>query len=277
MLKKRGYCMITFSKKLLAFSCLLIFSGVKAKKNKTHRTKKIQLLVIVDEPDYIFALNDGNGISHDPGAPRPQGSYYITNAFIFPAGTVSKRQSDFSVDKKGNPIDANDNIGMAYFLETMLQTIDFATPIVPARGTIVEDSEWRFNFRYPCHGENNIYALGLGRMGIVPPQLGKPILDFSFGVLGASGCNSYLSEVITRFNPCINISCNKPKDSDCDKKAHHTIRTNSFTAKVYLPQEGIARRNLDKEENSRFYLQPMGATVVALIKVKFEEPIVYKA
>lgn len=268
--------MVNFSKKLLIFSCFFMFSVVIAKKHKIHRTKKLQLLVIID-PSYIFALNAGNGISYDPGAPRPQGSYYVTNAYIFPGGTLSKDQTDFSIDKKGNPIDQNDSIGMAYILETMLQTVDFSTPVIPPKGTVVEDSEWRLNFKYPCRGENNIYAMGLGRMGTIPQQIGKPILDFSFGVTGASGCNSYFSDVITRCNPWISCDpCNKVDRPDCDQKVHK-IRTNSFTAKVYLPQEGVARGPLSEDEASRFYSFAQGAIVVALIKIKFEEPIEYKA
>lgn len=258
------------SKKGLIFSFVLLFSTAMA---KTHRTKKLQLLVLVEDPSYIFALNDGNGITHDGSAPRLQGSYYITNAFIFPGGTVSKHQSNFSVDKKGKPIKFDDNLGVVYFLETMFQTVDFASSIIPEKGTVIEGGEWRFDFRYPCHGENNVFALGLGRMGTLPPQSGKPILECSFGVAGASGCNSDLSEVITRCNnPC--ISCDPCKEKpDCDKKVY-TIRGNNFTAKVYLPLE--VNRGGSQEEPSRFYLYEEGVSVGALIKIKFDQPIEYR-
>ena len=192
-----------FSKKVLLFSCLFLFSVVDAKKIK--KTKKLQALVIPNDSSYFFALNAGNGIDHNPGAVRPQGAYYETTALIFPGDTVNKKQTDYSVDRHGNSINANDSIGMLYFLEIMLQTLDFNN--APPSGTMIEQAEWRFNFNHSCYGGNNIYANGFGAIKQFPPVAQKPIYKFHFGVTGASGCN---------------------KHGKCK----------SFKAKIYLPQSG---------------------------------------
>jgi hypothetical protein len=257
--------MITIYKKLLLFSCVFMFSPVVAKKH----TKKLQLLVVPGDASYIFALNDGTGITNDPGAPRPQGSYYETNAFIFPGGTIDKNQTDFSVDKHGNPINLAENIGMAYFIETMLQTVDFGSGmfppvgvplnlldyVIPATENLIEQSEMRLFFRYPCHGTNVIYGMGFAAINMFPPVTGEPFINFSFGVVGASGCNSLVESHVKRAYCCGDYtpvsSCSA---SDCDPKPIK-IRGNSLTGKVYLAQTG---------------------PVVAIINIKFEEEIVYK-
>lgn len=192
--------MLHFSKKLLLLACFFMVPVVIAKK-----TKKLQLFVVPSDPSYIFALNDGNGISTNPAGIRPQGSYYETNVFIFPGGTVSKSQTDFSIDKNGNPINLNDNLGMAYFISTLLQTVDFSN--TPPAGTLIEQSEFRFNFKNACNGINNLYAMGFAAMGTFPPQTGKSIITAFGGVVGGSGCN---------------------QDN----------QNNSFTAEIYLAQTG---------------------------------------
>jgi hypothetical protein len=199
--------MVNFSKKLLLlFACLCITPVAIAKKIK--KTKKLQLLIVPNDPSFIFALNTGTGITTDPGASRPQGSYYEISALIFPGGTIGKNQTDYSVDKHGNPIDLNDNIGIAYFLETMIQALDFSGPL-PPMGTMIEQSEWRLNFKDSCNGTNNIYTMGLAKVGHLPPQTGKEVYNLSGGVTGGSGCN-------------------------------RTIDKNSFKAKIYIPQTGSA-------------------------------------
>ena len=203
-----------FSKKLFLLTSLLAVSVVMAKK-----TKKIQILVAPGDSSYIFALNAaGAAIIYDSGAPRPQGSYYVTNGFIFPGGTVSKHQTDFSVDRHGNPINLNDNLGMAYITETLLQDVDFGTP--PAAGTVIEASQVIFDFKRSCDDHNTLSAIGLTTFEMFPPQVGEAVLRMIADVVGGSGCNQDHSK-------------------------------NSFTSKTYLPQTGsmaaLIQIEFDKE------------------------------
>jgi hypothetical protein len=196
--------MVNFSKKLLLLLVCLCMAPVAVAK-KVKKTKKLQLLVVPSDPSFMFALNAGNGIITNPNTPRPQGSYYATTALIFPGGTVGKNQSDFSVDKHGNPINFNDNLGVAYVKDTMIRGLVFTN--VPPVGTLIEQAAWSFHFKHSCDGGNDIYAMGLAKVGNFPAQSGKSIYDLAFGVTGGSGCN-------------------------------RTIDKNSFKAKVYLSQTG---------------------------------------
>lgn len=208
--------MINFSKKLLVFSCLLMVTFAAAKKHKTH---KLQLLVFPTDSSYIFALNAGNGIDYNPGAIRPQGSYYITNAFIFPGGTVSKHQTDFSVDKDGHPIVIGNNVGQVYLMETMMQDLDFDNP--PLAGTVIQMCRWNFLFNDSCGNlTNTMYTLGFNNVHMLPPQLGHAIIRGAMAVAGGTGCNA------------------KQKDNSCE-------------VKVYLAQTGpvaaLIKVKFDKE------------------------------
>jgi len=205
--------MITFSKKLLFVLCLVSPFIVIAKK-----TKKLQLIVNPFNPAYFFALNDGNGIQTNPGTPRPQGSYYITNAFIFPGGTVDKDQSSYLIDKHGNPIDFNDSLGIAYLIETMLQAVDFGNP--PAEGTVTETSQWQLQFNHDCDKTlNALFGTGYTTFNVFTIGEGKAALTFSATVVGGLGCN---------------------------EDAHN----NNFTGKVYIGENGqssLIKIKFDKE------------------------------
>jgi len=175
--------MITFSKKLLFVLCLVSPFIVIAKK-----TKKLQLIVDPSNPVYFFALNDGNGIQTNPGTPRPQGAYYVTNAFIFPGGTVDKDQSSYLVDKHGNQLNFNDSLGIAYLIETMLQAVDFGNP--PAEGTIIEASQWQLQFNHDCDKTlNALFGTGYTTFNVFTIGQGKAALTFSATVVGGLGCN----------------------------------------------------------------------------------------
>jgi hypothetical protein len=96
--------------------------------------------------------------------------------------------------------------------------------------------------------------MGLATINSFPPQLGEPFITFSFGVVGASGCNTLVESHVKRAYCCGDTSTSSCYKSDCDPKPLK-IRGNSFTAKVYIAQTG---------------------PVSALIKIKFDEEIVYK-
>jgi hypothetical protein len=197
--------MFAFSKKLIFFSGLLMFSVVIAKK-----TKKLQLIVDPNNIAYFFALNAGNGIDHNPGAARVQGSYYITNAFIFPGGTVSKKQASFLVDKEGHPLNFNtDSIGVANLLESVVQTLDFSLPL-PVENTLLGMIQWQLEFSHSCEGDlNSIFLTGFDTMGNFNIGEGKASFIFYGTIVGGLGCN---------------------------KDDHH----NNFTAKVYIGANGLS-------------------------------------
>lgn len=205
--------MTTWSKKLIFIFCLIVPFIIVTKE-----TKKLQLIVVPENPQYFFALNDGTGINHNGGAPRPQGSYYVTNAFIFPGGTVSKHQSNFFVDKHGNPLDfENGTLGMFYIKDTMLQTVDFGN--FPAEGTVTETSEWQLQFNEECDGINALFATGFAKTGIFTIGQGDAILEFFMALIGGLGCN---------------------------ENVHH----NNCTAKVYVGENGetsLIKIKFDKE------------------------------
>src|SRR4030095_3731780 len=195
--------MIAFSKKLLFFMFLIVLPSIII----ARKTKKLQLIVNPFDPSYFFALNAGNGIETNPGTPRPQGSYYVTNAFIFPGGTVDKDQASYLVDKHGNPIDfENDSLGMTFLIQTMLQSVDFGTP--PAEGTITEASQWQLQVNHDC--DKTRYALfgtGYTTFHVFTLWEGKAAITFSATVVGGLGCN---------------------------EDAHN----NNFTGKVYIGENG---------------------------------------
>jgi hypothetical protein len=203
-----------FSKKMLFFSCLLMSSMMFA-----YRTRGLQLIVLPEDPSYIFALNDGTGITHNPGGFRPFGSYYVTNALIFPEGTVNKDQESYLVDKNDNEIIEADSLGMAYFMETMLHDIDVQN--MPASGIPSELSVLHLNFKHKCYGvQNRLYALGSAITGTMAPQTAA--FEFVFGVVGGAGCN---------------------------ENVHGT----SFSAKVYVAPDGrSAIIELSFEEDIRY-------------------------
>jgi len=195
--------MINSKKMVLLVACLFMVSVADAKIKKT---KKLQGLVIPSDPSYFFALNDGTGIQTNPGANRPLGAYYITSLLLFPGNTIDVDQVDYSVDKHGNPINPDDNIGIVYVLEHMVQTVDFNNP--PASGTIVETSEATFVFNHTCYGENIITCNGISKIKTFPPQPAMPIFKIYSAVTGASGCNEDRTE-------------------------------NKFKAKIYVAQSGL--------------------------------------
>jgi len=205
--------MIIFSKKLLFVLCLISPLVIIAKK-----TKKLQLIINPLNPAFFFALNDGNGIQTDPGSPRPQGSYYIMNAFIFPGGTVDKDQPSYLVDKHGNQLDFNDSLGIAYLIETMLQSVDFGNP--PAEGTITEASQWQLQFSHDCDKTlNALFSTGYATFNVLTIGEGKAVLTFSATVVGGLGCN---------------------EDMCC----------NNFTGKLYVTENGqsvLIKIKFDKE------------------------------
>lgn len=193
---------MNFSKKLFLLSCLLVVSVATAKKSK-----KLQLLVVPTDPSYFFVLNTGAGIVNNPGAIRPQGSYYLTTALIFPGDTVDKDATNYSFDKNGNPINFNNNIGMAYFEEFMLQQVDFANP--PALNSRIELSRIDLIFKNHCGSPiNSLYGLGEARIGTFPVQPGVAIVNFEGGLSAGAGCNTKLAD------------------------------KNNYKAQVYLPQTG---------------------------------------
>ncbi len=206
--------MIHISKKLLVALCLISPLLIIAKK-----TKKLELIVSPSDPSYFFALNAGSGIETNPGVLRPQGAYYLTNAFIFPGGTVDKNQASYLVDKHGNPLDfENDSLGMAFFIETMLQAVDFSN--LPEEGTVIEASQMQLQFKQRCDGGSNaIFATGMVKLGDFSIGQGKSAFNFFMSINSGLGCNE-------NDNPT------------------------TFTAKIYISQNGessLIKIKFDKE------------------------------
>jgi hypothetical protein len=175
-----------FSKKLLLLACLMIAPLAMAKK-----TKKIQLLVF---PDSTFEMNAGDGISTDDTAIRPAGATVVSSFLIFPGGTVSKHQTDFSVDRNGKVLRPQDNIGMMYMNETMIAELDFDTP--PVKSTRLSNVNYAFRFKKQCQnasntGDDYVFASGQNIAGVLPAEVGVAVLKLVAAVSGGTGCNQY--------------------------------------------------------------------------------------
>ena len=175
-----------FSKKLLLLACLMISPLAMAKK-----TRKIQLLAF---PENTFEMNAGDGISTDGTAPRPAGATVVASYLIFPGGTVSKHQTDFSVNRHGKVLRPQDNIGTMYVVATMIADLDFDNP--PAPTTRLANAQYVFRFKKKCEGgsdtsDNYVFATGQEIAGVLPSEVGVADLKLVAAATGGTGCNQY--------------------------------------------------------------------------------------
>jgi|GEM_PF-2486257 len=182
--------MFNFFKRSLLIVSLLIPSFLLTK--DTEKTKELQFIVNPADPNYFFVLNAGAGLVNNPTM-RPQGSYFITNAYVFPGGTFKKDQSNYLVDKHGHVIDfEDDSIGTFYTTETMVESLDFTDPgSFPAEGTLIELSDWQIVFKRHCkEGVNELFLEG---SAIIDNEFsvgeGKAVFRFDLLVDGGLGCN----------------------------------------------------------------------------------------
>ena len=174
--------MFSVSKKLFLVCLFTVFSITAAR-----FTRKLDLIVNIDDPAYFFVLNTGSELIPYPTVPRPQGSSFVTNAYIFPGGTVSKSQSSYLVDKNGDPLDFSESLGMAYVFDKLVVDLDFED--LPPVGTLTDISEWQFVFKTDCHDKANILcAFGSGRSGIL--GAGEVLQYFVLPVVKGTGCNA---------------------------------------------------------------------------------------
>ncbi len=167
--------------------CFGAFSSIMAD-NHTHSTLHLQLLVNPADPSFLYALNTGTSLLTGPGAlfvPRPFGSYFLTNALIFPGGTVNrKKQTDYRVDHKGNPLNEGNSIGYWTCFGKMLHDLDIVN--LPAQGTLVESLQEGFYFKH-SNNKNSIEAIGRGFAGVSAP--GKALLTARMTTVGGSDLN----------------------------------------------------------------------------------------
>lgn len=153
------------------------------------KTKKLNLLVWPTDPSYVYTMNAGTGIVTNPAAIRPAGSTVVATFLIFPGGTVSKHQADFSLDRNGKAINPNNNIGIAYLVEDMISTFDPATP--PASTTRLAEFRLDIRFKKSCDGDDYVFSLGQHIAGTLPAEVGVAVGKMVAAVAGGTGCNQY--------------------------------------------------------------------------------------
>lgn len=157
-------------------------------------THKLQVLANPAGPDFSYYLNDGTGITSDPSAPRPAGSYFMgTVGWILKGGTIHKSQESYLVDHDGNTITEDDALGHLHVFEKMLVDLDFSD--FPAEGTKVELAEWTLTFKEDCYHDerNTIIGQGYSEAGILPTELGEysKLFTYILAMVGGTGCNDH--------------------------------------------------------------------------------------
>lgn len=151
-------------------------------------TKKLQVMLNPQGPDFTFYLNAGNGIVANPSTNRPAGSYALVSGLLFPGGTMSKNQSSFLVDKNGHLLSAANSLGRWQTFEKTLTDINLNN--LPSAGTLIMMSEWGLYFNSECHEKpNNIYLLGSSTMGNL--MFNEVFLNWTLGMVGGTGCNAH--------------------------------------------------------------------------------------
>ena len=182
--------------------------------NASIATKELQILINPADPTFQYSLNIGGSIVHNFLAVRPAGSYYYLNGLILPGGTISKKQSTFTVDKHGNPITAADSLGFWECIGNVLVDEDLSS--LPSEGTLAETIRWDYYFNEDCHDYPNVMtSFGKAVVGVVEPAV--PAFLISAAMIG------------TR----------------CNKNPNH------YTAKIYISSDSLLIK-LTFQDNVRY-------------------------
>lgn len=168
--------------------------------NARHHSHDIQVLINQGDPNFNYTLFNGDGIECcNILLPRTNGGYYYLNGYIYPKGTVNpKNQSNFALDKDGNPLNEANSFGTFRCIAQFLTDVTFDENF-PSEGTVLEDLRWDFYFCNDCdghdghHGVNNMTAFGQLMAGI----LGANEIIFSAEGLSmvATECNKHYNYI----------------------------------------------------------------------------------
>jgi len=179
---------MNFSKALLPAVLALVFGAdVVAHTYKSH---KFQVVLSPNtegwEGSSFWALNTtSDGLVYDFNTMRNLGSYYVAKGLIFPRGTVSKNQADYSVDKDNVSLLDVDSLGMWISNEFVLVEYDNGE-FFPVAETVLTDGTWVFMFNNSTW-KDNLYAAGRQKAHAVNPSSNEPEQYGRFEVTAGSG------------------------------------------------------------------------------------------
>ncbi len=184
--------------KVLSLSALALLSmgTIGAKKLKTIETHKLQIVLNPADPEFDYILNTGclQGDTDcvfltDFFATRPDGSSNHVRAEIYPGGTVSKKQNDYTVNKHGKPLTNNNSIGTWECNGN--GTREHIWMDMPDTPTLFEIADWDLFFKYACPDDkmNILFTRVSAFSGTFDPAHFKVATSGTAGVLNGTGCN----------------------------------------------------------------------------------------
>lgn len=156
-------------KKNLFFAVALV-SAISL--NANHHSHHIQVLINQADPNFNYTLVNGGTVdSGDLLAAQTNGGYFYLNGYIYPKGTIKQSQSNYAVDRKGNPLTAANSFGSFLWTGNLISDVTFNSSF-PTSGTLVEALRWDFNFNKPCGShcnpkDNNMIAFGQLQAGVM--------------------------------------------------------------------------------------------------------------
>jgi hypothetical protein len=177
-----------------ALLCALSFLATADVAAKTYKSHKIQIVVDPNNeawnPIYSFSsMNTADGaLDYNLDATRDLGVNTLLTGLIFPKGTVSKNQSDYSVDKDGNALDVDDRLGSWVAVENVVTSYDLTSPY-QTPGTILSFALWSYFFNSSTE-KNNLYSTGRVKAATYAdnyPSTSNPFLYGRFEVTAGSG------------------------------------------------------------------------------------------
>ena len=163
------------------------------------RTKRLQVVLLTQDPNafnYILNKGCGNGCTSSIFDPRPLGSYNYVEGQIYPGHTVSKDQFDYSVDRHGRPLTAENSIGRWQCVGQAVHSFDWFN--MPDQPTLFEVADWDFFFKENCSNKkNSLYSRGMVVTNVFDPADHKVAINGSFAASNGSGCNKGYHGVYT--------------------------------------------------------------------------------
>ena len=180
---------MNFSKVFLSFVVLSLVLGADVVAH-TYKSHKIQIALIPNGEGWssssFWALNTAAGaLTYNFSANRDLGSYYVAKGLIFPRGTVSKNQADYSVDQNNTSLLSIDNLGMWFANEFVLVAYNNSDNF-PVAETVVTDGTWVFMFNNSTW-KDNLYATGRQKAHELNPSSNEPAQYGRFEVSAGSG------------------------------------------------------------------------------------------
>lgn len=115
---------------------------------------------------------------------RDLGSYYVAKGLLYPKSTV-RYQTDYGVDKHGNPLDASKSLGSWFATDFVMIAFNWSNNF-PAAGTLLTEGTWSYFFN-DSEEKDNLYSVGRQKANEPGASNGYPAQYGRFDVNGGSG------------------------------------------------------------------------------------------